>query len=1143
MATDNEGLQAEIGITVGKIAKQLADVESRMTRTAKNIEKKFADSNNRAAATFQKIDAASGRTEKNLLRMGGALAGAFSLRELQRYADGWTSAGNEIAAAAQSAGIAARSLEEINDIADDARAPLEATASLYAKLLRSTASFGAQEVEVARATGLVAKAFKAGGAAASEAENAVRQLGQGLGSGALKGDELNSLLENAPILAQALADAFGVSVGKLKELGAEGKLTSEKVFAAILAAQPKIEAAFDKTNATIGDGFTRLNNALFEYIGQTDKALGVSDKLVAALSFLADNIDLVVAAGLLLTGRFLGPLAAKILIDVAANARLAAASIGGIGTGATVAARGIGALRGVMAALGGPIGLIITALTLLPMFIETSSEKIDLAKTAAENGETALDNYAAATKRAADEQDRLAGKVTASTQEVVNQTRAGLQRALEDAIAARDKLVDSLSDGTFLNGKLRIIGQTFSGVGGNGYGNEYLKELGQAFDDLASGARTDLDGVVKRVQAIAGAGEELNRVADQFDLAKLTPDSIDLGEARKQLVEIARAVGLFGPELEALDLASTPEQAAAAFDKLEAKMRAAAEAGGMVRGVVDPATEELLSTTVAAGQEVDRLTAALSSTGDELQRLADGENPFTPIADEAERAAAAAAGIAKGYQDYGRSRMQGAAMAGNDAMSAARAVIKEYEGFRNEPYYDVNAWRAGYGSDTATRADGSSYSVQQGVAVSTADAERDLDRRIQTYFDQVISQIGEARFSGLSPDQKASLASLLHNYGAGEFAPGGDLAQVLQGLMEGNNAATADAIAALGSHDGGINRGRREGEAQAFGGASSRMSADVSAEITASEERAQAAKDEAEARRDLLATQEEANAQAMLEAGLIDTSGAASADRIAAITAERVEQELLNKAKAEGIDVDKEITESGRTYREEIERLAEAAGLAAQAEADATTKREGAIARTQLLADTASQISSGLADAFVESIRSAENFGAAVSNVFSEILANIAKAIVQQTIYNAIMAAFGGAPMGGGILGALGLGTPGKAEGGFAGLGSKHEPAGVYHKGEYIVPADAVRQIGVPALEQLSATGDLSTIAAPLQGQTAGSMIAGSGSSSSPNVNVAPAPIEVYPVIGDAALGQMIARPGVQKVIVDIIQREGFSRG
>lgn len=129
-----------------------------------------------------------------------------------------------------------RTLSELNEIARATRSGLSETADLYAKLLRSTAGVAKSELEVAKATEIVNKAFKAGGAAASEQAAGILQLAQGLGSGMLQGDELRSVRENAPLLAQAIADYFGTTIAGLKELGSEGQLTSDKIFQAILAA-------------------------------------------------------------------------------------------------------------------------------------------------------------------------------------------------------------------------------------------------------------------------------------------------------------------------------------------------------------------------------------------------------------------------------------------------------------------------------------------------------------------------------------------------------------------------------------------------------------------------------------------------------------------------------------------------------------------------------------------------------------------------------------------------------------------------------------------------------------------------------------------------------------------------------------------
>ncbi|TGS09320.1 phage tail tape measure protein, partial [Mesorhizobium sp. M4B.F.Ca.ET.190.01.1.1] len=112
----------------------------------------------------------------------------------------WTEAGNKIAASAVVSGRSARSLDDLNKIATDTRSGLTETVDLYAKLLRATAGVAKNEQQVADATEIVNKAFKAGGAEASEQAAGILQLSQALSSGILQGDELRSIRENAPII-------------------------------------------------------------------------------------------------------------------------------------------------------------------------------------------------------------------------------------------------------------------------------------------------------------------------------------------------------------------------------------------------------------------------------------------------------------------------------------------------------------------------------------------------------------------------------------------------------------------------------------------------------------------------------------------------------------------------------------------------------------------------------------------------------------------------------------------------------------------------------------------------------------------------------------------------------------------------------
>ena len=151
-----------------------------------------------------------------------------------------------------------------------------------------------------------------------------------------------------------------------------------------------------------------------------------------------------------------------------------------------------------------------------------------------------------------------------------------------------------------------------------------------------------------------------------------------------------------------------------------------------------------------------------------------------------------------------------------DALSRTRALIIDKEGFREIPYYDVNAFRAGYGSDTYTTESGEVKRVVEGQKVSRADADRDIDRRIKTEFmPGARNAIGPEIFDKLPLDAQAALTSITYNYGASGMMPGGPAASVAQAAKSSNGdlESIAKAVEGLSHHDDGINAGRRQHEA------------------------------------------------------------------------------------------------------------------------------------------------------------------------------------------------------------------------------------------------------------------------------------------------------------------------------------------
>jgi tape measure domain-containing protein len=150
---------------------------------------------------------------------------------------------------------------------------------------------GATSDQVVRlVTGLQRVAIVSG-ASTQEISSATLQLAQALASGVLQGDELRSILEAMPLLAEGLAKELGVSIDELRKLGSEGKLTAERVFPALLRATERLGAELDRAPLSLGRAFGQLTASTENFLGQLDRAIGLSNALARALSAAARAVD------------------------------------------------------------------------------------------------------------------------------------------------------------------------------------------------------------------------------------------------------------------------------------------------------------------------------------------------------------------------------------------------------------------------------------------------------------------------------------------------------------------------------------------------------------------------------------------------------------------------------------------------------------------------------------------------------------------------------------------------------------------------------------------------------------------------------------------------------------------------------------
>ncbi|MDP3848628.1 MAG: tape measure protein [Pseudomonas sp.] len=155
-------------------------------------------------------------------------------------------------------------------IAQDTRAPLADVVTLYARLTPALRAIGRGQGDVAGVTDALTKSLRISGATSEETSSALTQFAQSLSSGVLRGEEFNAVAESAPRLMQAMADGLGVSVGALRGMAADGKLTADVITDLALKALPQLTAEAAKLPDTVEGAFTRLQNDASKAFGGGD---------------------------------------------------------------------------------------------------------------------------------------------------------------------------------------------------------------------------------------------------------------------------------------------------------------------------------------------------------------------------------------------------------------------------------------------------------------------------------------------------------------------------------------------------------------------------------------------------------------------------------------------------------------------------------------------------------------------------------------------------------------------------------------------------------------------------------------------------------------------------------------------------------
>lgn len=734
--------------------------------------------------------------------------------------------------------------------------------------------------------------------------------------GAVQMEELRQQLgDRLPGAIQLMADGLGVTTAELIKMMEQGQVTASALvpFGNELEKRfgPQLGESLKSTAAEMGrlqnaafqaltafgkagfiDSFTNLMRTLTETLQSADAEVFISrlsvafGKLLDVIGFVVENFQLVAAAAGAFVGIKLVPFVLAIgtgfgkLKTALVAARTEMALVGAVAqtTGArvgiaTTAVRGLSvAFKGLLSSTG--VGLALVAISTAIGYWSTQA---DNATEAMHRHQDILDRVRNAYDLVGNSVDQWREKLDGVTvtqarssllelQSLLNQTTAEFENAIPRDIFGN--VIDNTAlDGFFV--KLDELGQRFK-----------RQEL--TADEL----RSSVDALFEEYR---GKGPFIiDQVADKFDA--LTKVIAQQGKDTQAAQDILTA------------LTGTTEEAAAALDRLSGR---AAETGDNLSTQAaagaerfNAAMEALKETLPQASSEMSKLEQETAKIESALQQalIAARALPDAIMRIAAEQQALAAAN--QGLMDLAQNAVDSTYGRFTDGLAAAKAFLVEVEGFQPTGRMDVNANRAGFGSDTVTLDDGTIVKITEGMRVSVEDATRDLNRRLTTEFIPIVQRaVGADVFAKLLPQQQAALTSIAYNYGkipesvanAVKTGVTADVVAAIQGLGARGRAGTSDEAGAL-------NRTRKEA---ALYGSTAGVSSVVAQQEQEAARLAEEARKRAEAAQDFHDTTAENIAQQQFELSIADQDlikrEQAKAIREAEIAAQKAGTELTQQ--------------------------------------------------------------------------------------------------------------------------------------------------------------------------------------------------------------------------------------------------------
>lgn len=299
---------------IDQISRSLVDFQRNSGRPAEEIDRvtrAAQEQIRRLEAELRGLDETQDRTTQGSNNLGGGvnkLRGAFGslqgllaaaglgigVAEIIAVSDAFINLEAKVKLATGEGANFVNGFNGVKQIAADTFSSVENTGELFARITQASEALGLAQQDVLGITQTINQAIQLSGGSAASADAAITQLIQGLQSGVVRGDEFNSIMEQSPRLAKAMADGLGVTRGELRAMAMEGKLTSEVVINAVRSQGDAIAGEFETLPQTVGNAVQTMKNSLFVFIGGMNESVNQSGRLAEAINYISsafDNID------------------------------------------------------------------------------------------------------------------------------------------------------------------------------------------------------------------------------------------------------------------------------------------------------------------------------------------------------------------------------------------------------------------------------------------------------------------------------------------------------------------------------------------------------------------------------------------------------------------------------------------------------------------------------------------------------------------------------------------------------------------------------------------------------------------------------------------------------------------------------------